>query len=49
VDNIKMDLRGKRMGWYGSVWLRSQNSGGAFVDAVMNLQDPYNAGKFLNG
>jgi hypothetical protein len=42
--NIKIDL--KEVGWKGVVWIAT--GGGALVSAVINLQVPYYAGKFMN-
>jgi hypothetical protein len=44
---IKMDLRKREDGmvWIGLMWLRI---GRAFMNTVMNLRVPLNAGKFLS-
>jgi hypothetical protein len=50
VDNIKMDLR--EIGWDGGDWIdlaQDRDQWRALVKAVMNLQVPLNAGKFLSG
>jgi len=47
-DNIKMDLQ--EIGCGGMAWINlNQESNGwqAFINAVMNLQVPENAGNFL--
>jgi hypothetical protein len=47
VDNIKMDLR--EVGWEGRDWIdvdQDRDRWRAYVNAVMNLRVPYNAGKF---
>jgi hypothetical protein len=41
VDDIKMDLRENNLAQVRDHWR-------ALVNTVMNLQVPYNAGKFLN-
>jgi hypothetical protein len=49
-DNIKMDLR--EVGWGGIIdWItlaQDQDRWQAFVNTVMNLQVPQNAGNFLS-
>jgi hypothetical protein len=50
VDNIKMDLR--EVGLDGRDWIdlaQDRDRWRAHVNAVMNLQVPYNAGKFSSG
>jgi hypothetical protein len=50
VDNIKIDLREIR--WNGMYWIdlaQDRDKWRAVVNTVMNLRDPYNAGKFLSG
>jgi hypothetical protein len=47
VDNIKMDLR--EVGWDGRDWIdlaQDRDRWRTYVNAVMNLRVPYNAGKF---
>jgi hypothetical protein len=49
VDNIKIDFR--EIGWDGMAWIdlvQDRDQWRALVNMVMNLQVPYNAGKFLN-
>jgi hypothetical protein len=49
VNNIKMDLR--EMGWDGVDWIdlaQGREQWKALMKTVMNLQVPYNAGKFLS-
>jgi hypothetical protein len=41
VDNIKIDLKRDRMGWYGLDRL-------TLVNTMMNFQVPQSAGKFLS-
>jgi hypothetical protein len=47
-NNIKMDLQ--EVGWDGVAWIdmaKDRYGWRAFVNAVMNLRVPYNAGNFL--
>jgi hypothetical protein len=44
MDNIKIDLKRDKMGWYGLV-----RSGSGQEPVVLNLRVPINAGKFLSG
>jgi hypothetical protein len=47
-NNIKLDLQ--EVGWAawtGLSWLRIGTGGGLFVNAVMNVRVPQNAGSFL--
>jgi hypothetical protein len=47
VDNIKMDLR--EVGWDGRDWIdlaQDRDRWRVYVNAVMNLRVPQNAGKF---
>ena len=47
VDNIKMDLQEVGLAaWNGLVWLRIDRWQ-SLVNALRNLQVPYNAGSFL--
>ena len=47
VDNIKMDLQEVGLAaWNGLVWLR-MDRWQTLVNALMNLQVPYNVGGFL--
>jgi hypothetical protein len=49
VDNIEMDLREIR--WDGVDWIdlaQDMDQWRALVNTVMNLQVPYNVGKFLS-
>jgi hypothetical protein len=49
VDNIKMDVRG--IGWDGMDWInltQSMDQWRAFMNAVINLRVPKNAGNFLS-
>jgi hypothetical protein len=49
-DNIKMDLQ--EVGWRSMDWIelaQDRDRCRALVNAVMNLQVPYNAGYFLTG
>jgi hypothetical protein len=51
VNNIKMDPRKIRMGWYGLDQFGSGYGlvgGGGLVNTLMNLRVPINAGKFLS-
>jgi hypothetical protein len=48
VDNIKMDLRD--IAWDGVDWInmaQDMDKWRVFVNTVLNLRVPYNAGKFL--
>jgi hypothetical protein len=50
VDNIKLDLR--EIAWDDMDWVdlaQDRDRGRAFVNTVMNLRIPQNAGKFLSG
>jgi hypothetical protein len=50
VDNIKIDLR--EIGWDGMDWIdlaQGRDQWRPFVNTVMNLRVPLNAGKFLSG
>jgi hypothetical protein len=47
VDNIKIDLR--EIGWDGMDWIdlaQERDQWRTLVNTVMNIQVPYNAGKF---
>jgi hypothetical protein len=50
VDNIIMDLG--EIGWDGVGWIdmaQDKDQWRALVNMVLNLQVPYNAGKFFSG
>jgi hypothetical protein len=50
MDNINVDLR--EIGWDGVDWIdmaQDKHHWRDLVNTVLNLQVPYNAGKFLSG
>jgi len=49
-DNFEIDLKEIRWGpWTGLIWFRIGPSIGLFLNAVMDIQIPHNAGNFLTG